>query len=132
MRSWRKRSHVQLAVSAGSIVALAKGLKRARKPSAIGGGRTARDVAGVGDRTFGQGLEQAYKKASKVMCEVVRASNAVECVNSVVRMHQARHRNLMQELIDLKRLYWNSRSFVGGKRKGRLPVPAPGRKITYV
>lgn len=80
----------------------------------------------------GQDGEQAYRKVSKVLREVVRASSAVECVNSVVRMHQARHRNLTQELIDLKRLYWNSRSFVGGKRKGRCPYQHLGVKLpTY-
>jgi hypothetical protein len=52
---------------------------------------------------------------------VVRASSAVECVNSVVRMHQARHRKLTQPLLDLKRLYWNSRAFVGGRRRKRCP-----------
>jgi hypothetical protein len=37
----------------------------------------------------------------------VRASSAVECMNSVIRMHQARHRRLTQPLLDRKRLYWN-------------------------
>ena len=80
----------------------------------------------------GKDWEQGYKKVSKVMGEVVRASSAVECVNSVVRMHQARHRNLTQELIDLKRLYWNGRAFVAGKRKGRCPYQLLGVKLpTY-
>jgi hypothetical protein len=50
-----------------------------------------------------------------------RASSLVECVNSVVRMQQARHRKLSQGLLDLKRLYWNSRPFRTGRRKGRSP-----------
>jgi len=50
---------------------------------------------------------------------VVRASSAVEGINSVVRMHQTRHRNLSQELLDLKRLYWNCRSFMSGKQRQR-------------
>jgi hypothetical protein len=38
----------------------------------------------------------AYQRVSRVR-RVVRASSAVEGVNSVVRRHQARHRNLSQE-----------------------------------
>jgi hypothetical protein len=36
-------------------------------------------------------------------------------------MHQPRHRNLTQELLDLKRLYGNCRSFGSGKRRKRSP-----------
>ena len=57
----------------------------------------------------------------QVLYAVVRASSAVECVNSVVRMHQSRHRNLSQTLLDLKRLYWNCRAFREGKRRRRCP-----------
>ena len=42
-------------------------------------------------------------------------------MNSVLRMHQARHRTLNQGLLDLKRLYWNAREFRGGERRGRCP-----------
>ncbi len=42
-------------------------------------------------------------------------------MNSVVRMHQSRHRTLTQEMLDLKRLYWNTRVFRAGKRKGLCP-----------
>jgi hypothetical protein len=75
----------------------------------------------VAARLVGEQWEQAYRRVSRVLRRVVRASSAVECVNSVVRMHQARHRNLSQELLDLKRLYWNCRSFVAGQRRGRCP-----------
>jgi len=59
-----------------------------------------------------------------------RASSLVECVNSVVRMQQARHRKVSQELLDLKRLYWNCHVFRTGRRRGkspyqRLKVPWP-------
>ena len=37
--------------------------------------------------------------------QAVRASSAVECMNSVLRMHQSRHRTVTQGLLDLKRLY---------------------------
>src|SRR6266436_3024328 len=36
------------------------------------------------------------------MGRVVRSSRAVECVNSVVRMHQARHRRVNEGRLDLK------------------------------
>src|SRR4051812_35034498 len=44
-----------------------------------------------------------------------RASSLVECVNSVARMQQARHRKMTQGLLDLKRLYWNLRCFRTGR-----------------
>jgi hypothetical protein len=80
-------------------------------------------------RQLGEGWQQALARVSAVLARVVRASSAVECVNSVVRMHQARHRKLTQELLDLKRLYWNGRSFVSGKRKGRCPYEHLGLKL---
>ncbi len=45
----------------------------------------------------------------------------VEGLNSVLRMQQARHRQLTQGLLDLKRLYWNCRAFRTGKRKKQTP-----------
>ena len=78
---------------------------------------------------LGQGWKETYRQVSRALSGVARASSAVECVNSVVRMHQARHRNLSQELLDLKRLFWNCRSFVAGKRKGRCPYEALGLRL---
>lgn len=72
---------------------------------------------------------EAYERVSRVLRRVVRASSAVEGVNSVVRMHQARHRTLTQELLDLKRLHWNCRSFVSGKRRGRCPYEHLGLRL---
>jgi hypothetical protein len=74
--------------------------------------------------------ESAYGRVSEALSQVLRASSAVECLNSIVRMQQARHRNLSQEMLDLKRLYWNCRPFRQGKRAGRCPyqllgVPLP-------
>ena len=43
-----------------------------------------------------------------VLRGVWRASSLVECVNSVARMQQARHRKMTQGLLDLKRLPRNS------------------------
>jgi hypothetical protein len=73
---------------------------------------------------------QSYGRVSAVLGRVVRASSAVECVNSILRMQQARHRSLGQAMLDLKRLYWNCRAFGSGKRRGKCPyqllgVPLP-------
>ena len=64
---------------------------------------------------------ESYREVAAVLSRTVRASSAVECMNSVLRMHQSRHRTLTQGMLDLKRLYWNTRVFRGGKRKGRCP-----------
>jgi len=64
---------------------------------------------------------ESYRRVATVLFQTVRASGAVECMNSVLRMHQSRHRTLTQGMLDLKRLYWNTRAFLGGKRKARCP-----------
>lgn len=53
-----------------------------------------------------------------------RSSSLVEGVNSVVRMHQRRHKRLTQGLLDIQRLYWNTHAFRAGKRKGSSPYRA--------
>ena len=58
-----------------------------------------------------------------------RASSLVECVNSVARMQQARHRKMTQGLLDLKRLYWNLRPFRTGRRKGQTPYGLLGLRL---
>lgn len=55
-----------------------------------------------------------------------RASSLVEGINSVLRMHQSRHRKLTQGLLDLKRLYWNCHTFRTGRRKGKSPYERLG------
>jgi hypothetical protein len=66
---------------------------------------------------------------SRVVRLTVRASSAVECMNSVLRMHQSRHKTVTQGLLDLKRLYWNCRAFREGKRRGRCPYEHLGLKL---
>jgi hypothetical protein len=61
------------------------------------------------------------ERVRAVLRGVWRASSLVECVNSVARMQQARHRKMTQGLLDLKRLYWNLRQFRIGRRKGQTP-----------
>jgi hypothetical protein len=70
--------------------------------------------------------KESYRQVAMVLSRTVRASSAVECINSVLRMHQSRHRTLTQGMLDLKRLYWNTRAFQGGKRKARCPYQLLG------
>jgi hypothetical protein len=65
--------------------------------------------------------EGSYGRVAAALGGVVRASSAVACVNSVLRMHQGRHRNVSQGLLDLKRLYWNTRAFRSGRRRDQCP-----------
>jgi hypothetical protein len=58
-----------------------------------------------------------------------RASSLVEGINSVLRMHQSRHRKLTQGLLDLKRLYWNCHRFRTGRRKGQSPYQRLGLRL---
>jgi hypothetical protein len=64
-----------------------------------------------------------------VLRGVWRASRLVECVNSVVRMQQARHRKMTQGLLDLKRLNWNLHRFRGGRRNDRTPYDLVGVRL---
>jgi hypothetical protein len=106
------------------LVACWRGCQPQRTPA--GAARVATEVvqavlASAPRRQWGAEGEQAYRRVAQVLDGVVRASSSVECVNSVVRMHQARHRKLTQPLLDLKRLYWNGRAFLAGKRRKRCP-----------
>jgi hypothetical protein len=69
------------------------------------------------------------RRVGAVLRGVWRASSLVECVNSVARMQQARHRRMTQGLLDLKRLYWNLRPFRTGRRKAQTPYGLLGLKL---
>ena len=74
-----------------------------------------------------QGAEQrAYQRVAAVLSTTVRASSAVEGINSVLRMQQCRHRKMTQGLLDLKRLYWNSRRLPTGPRRQHSPYELLG------
>jgi hypothetical protein len=118
----------QLAVAAELLTALVDlwWLRRQRRrggdPGAVGGYR---QLAPLVQQVLCQQLDpnwrESYRRVAAVLGRAVRASSAVECMNSVLRMHQSRHRTLNQGMLDLKRLYWNTREFRGGKRRGRCP-----------
>ncbi len=74
--------------------------------------------------------QQAVSAMEAICRRAYRASSLVECINSVLRMHQAGHRRMTQGLVDLKRLYWNCHRFESGRRRKttpyqRLGVPWP-------
>jgi hypothetical protein len=70
--------------------------------------------------------QAAYDQVKHIIRTTVRASSAVEGINSVLRMHQARHRKMTQGMLDLKRLYWNCRRPKSGRRKGKSPYELLG------
>jgi hypothetical protein len=84
-------------------------------------------VQAVGRERPLTGPEQAsYDRVAAVLSGTIRASSAVECLNSVLRMQQSRHRRMTQPMLDLKRLYWNCRAFRSGPRKDVCPYRALG------
>ena len=80
-------------------------------------------------RKLAANWEESYRRVAAVLRHTVRASSAVECMNSVLRMHQGRHRTVTQPMLDLKRLYWNCRPFQSGKRRGRCPYELLGLRL---
>jgi hypothetical protein len=73
--------------------------------------------------------EKQVDRVRAVLRGAWRASSLVECVNSVARRQQARHRRMTQGLLDLKRLYWNLRRFRTGCRKGQTPYGLLGLRV---
>lgn len=63
----------------------------------------------------------AAGQVRQVLRQAWRASSLVECLNSVARMQQSRHRRMTAGLLSLKRLYWNCRTFGTGQRRKQTP-----------
>jgi hypothetical protein len=72
---------------------------------------------------------QAVAGVRDVLRGMWRASSLVECLNSVARMQQSRHRKMTQGLLDLKRLYWNCREFRTGHRRRKSPYELQGLQL---
>jgi hypothetical protein len=70
--------------------------------------------------------QQAVQGVQAIFRNTWRASSLVECINSVLRMQQARHRKMSQGLLDLKRLYWNCHTFRTGRRRRQTPYALLG------
>jgi hypothetical protein len=82
--------------------------------------------AKVGGGELTASEQAAYERVAEVLRTTVRASSAVEGINSVLRMQQGRHRKMTPGLLDLKRLYWNCRRLQTGKRRQRCPYEMLG------
>jgi hypothetical protein len=108
---------------------------RRQPPASVDGTTALAEIEGVlnavlRDRPLNAVEQAAYERVSAVLRSTVRASSAVEGMNSVLRMQQGRHRRITQCLLDLKRIYWNCRKLTSGKRRGKSPyehlgVPLP-------
>jgi len=108
-----------------------------RRPAAVGGESPQAAVrrgilllSAVVLSQAGEEGQRAVLAIRDILRRAHRASSLVECINSVLRMHQAGHRQMTQGLLDLKRLYWNCHTFGSGRRRGttpyqRLGVPWP-------
>jgi hypothetical protein len=84
-------------------------------------------VRAVGrDGALSEAEQASYARVSAVLKDTFRASSAVECMNSVLRMQQSRHKRMTQPMLDLKRLYWNCHAFRSGPRKDASPYQALG------
>ena len=105
---------------------------RSANPQACGGyGAVAPLVQQLLCQQLDPNWRESYRKVAAVVSRTVRASSAVECRNSVLRMHQSRHRTLTPGMLDRKRLSGNTRVFRGGKRKGRCPYEHLGLKLPH-
>ena len=69
---------------------------------------------------------EAVAAVRDIFRRAYRASSLVECINSVLRMHQAGHRQMTQGLLDLKRLHWNCHRFTCGRRRKTTPYERLG------
>jgi hypothetical protein len=76
-----------------------------------------------------EGAAAAVAAVAGVLRRGWRSSSAVEGLNSVVRMHQGRHRRLTAGMLQLKRWYWNCRRFRTGQRKDQSPYERLGLKL---
>jgi hypothetical protein len=82
------------------------------------------------DRVLDDSERTCYEAVAAVLGSTVRASSAVECMNSVLRMQQSRHKRMTQPMLDLKRLYWNSHVLGSGPRKDACPYQHLGLPLT--
>ena len=89
--------------------------------------RLTRLIRAVGrDRDLDESERASSDRVSAVLSGTFRASSAVECMNGVLRMQQARHKRMTQPMLDLKRLYWNCHGFRSGPRREACPYQVMG------
>jgi hypothetical protein len=103
-------------------------LRHGRPPSSASWTRLIRAVGR--DRVLDEAERVSYDRVAAVLKDTFRASSAVECMNSVLRMQQSRHKRMTQPMLDLKRLYWNSHVLGSGPRKNACPYQHLGLPLT--
>ncbi len=87
-------------------------------------------VRAVGrDRPLTEAEQASYDRVAAVLEDTFRASSAVECMNSVLRMQQSRHKTMSQPMLNLKRLSWNCHEFGLGPRKDVSPYRRLGLRL---
>jgi hypothetical protein len=133
------RTHEQLAAlplspAAREAAAQAEGLRQ-RPEGLQGEGPSAAGLRGVLLATSlvlalaGAEGAEAVARVGDVLRQAWRASSLVECLNSVARMQQSRHRRMTPGLLSLKRLYWNCRAFRTGRRRKQTPYGLLGVQL---
>jgi hypothetical protein len=130
---WVARGLAALSLPAATLEAILslEGLQHARSQPG-GATRTAHGLALVRTVQLSKtdpDWETSASRVRRVLRDAWRASSLVECVNSVVRMQQSRHRKMTPGLLDLKRLYWNLRQFRTGRRRGKAPYQLLGLRL---
>jgi hypothetical protein len=70
--------------------------------------------------------QQAVDGVRNIFRNTWRPSSLVECLNSAVRMQQARHRKMTQGLLDVKRMYWNAHTFRARLSRRTIPYQRLG------
>src|SRR5262249_55012456 len=133
-RAAAQLASLPLPAAVGEAAVQVEGLRR--RPEALAGdGPSAAALrgvllaAGLVLSLSGEAGAQALALVAGVLRQAWGASSPVEGVNIVLRMQQSRHRRLTQELLDLKRLYWNVREFRTGRRRGRSPYALLGVRL---
>ena len=69
---------------------------------------------------------ESYRRVAAVLRGTVRASSAVECMNSVLRMHQSRHRTVTPGDAGPEAAVLELAGVPEGKRRGRAPTSTWG------
>lgn len=120
-RAQERLAALPVAAEVREVLVQAEGLRRQPEALRSGALRGIVLVSGVVLSLLGAAGQQAMALVRGVLSQAWRASSLVEGLNSVLRMHQGRHKRLTPGLLALKRLYWNTHVFVAGHRKQQSP-----------
>ncbi len=74
----------------------------------------------------------SYERVAAVLGDTVRASSAVECMNSVLRMQQSRHRRMTQPMLEPEAAVLELPAVPLRAAEGRLPLPGVGPEVAHL